>query len=214
MVQYNKVNLHLTNLQLKKIQDAVKNNNGATIRLSNKSFNKNQLLHELYLTEKQMTKRIDKIENNMSTDVKLSKVQINKILKEGRNLGKLLMGFLPKLIKPAISLGKNILAPLGLSAAMSATDAAIQKKMYGSGNATLIISDNDMNDMIKIVKALEEHDILIKGITKTIKNETKEQKGGFLTMLLGTLVLHYLVIYYLERDYTELVMECAELAMD
>ena len=154
---------------------------------SNKIFNKNQLLHELYLTKRQMTKLTDKIKNNMSTDIKLSKVQVNKILKEGRNLGKLLMSFLPKLIKPAISLGKNILAPLGLSAAMSATDAAIQKKMYGHGNTTLIVSDNDMNDMIKIVKALEEHDILLKGITKTIKNETKEQKGGFLTMLLGTL---------------------------
>ena len=127
-----------------------------------------------------MTKLIDKIKNNMSTDIKLSKVQINKTIKEGGNWGKLLRSFLPKLIKPAISLGKNILAPLGLSAAMSATDATIQKKMYGSGNTTLIISDNDMNDMIKIVKALEEHDILLKGITKTIKNETKEQKGGYL----------------------------------
>ena len=112
----------------------------------------------------------------MSTDIKLSKVQINKILKKGRNLRKLLMGFLPELIKPATSLGKNILAPLGLSPAMSAIDAAIQKKMYGSGNTTLILSENDMNDMIKIVKALEEHDVLLKGITKTIKNETKEQK--------------------------------------
>ena len=97
------------------------------------------------------------------------------------------MGFSPKLIKPAISLGKNILAPLGLSAAMSATDAAIQKEMYGSRTAILIISDNDMNDTIKIVKALEDYDVLLKGITKTIKNETKEQKGGFLSMLLGTL---------------------------
>ena len=72
-----------------------------------------------------MEKLNDKIKNNMSTDTKLSKVQINKITKEGGNLGKLLMSFLPKLIKPAISLGKTILAPLGLSAAMSATDAAI-----------------------------------------------------------------------------------------
>ena len=64
----------------------------------------------------------------MSTDIKLSKVQINKILKEGGNLGKLLMGFLPKLIKSAILLEKNVLALLGLTAAMSATDAAIQKK--------------------------------------------------------------------------------------
>ena len=64
----------------------------------------------------------------MSTDLKLSKAQINKILKERGNLGKLLMGLLPKLMKLAISLGKNILAPLGLSAAMSATGASIQKK--------------------------------------------------------------------------------------
>ena len=128
MVQYNKIDLHLTRLQLKKTQDAVKNNNGTTIRLRNKNFNKNKLIHELYLTEQQSNKLRKKIENNMPTDIKLSKVQINKIIKDGSNLGRLLMNFLPKLIKPAISIGKNILAPLGLSAAMSATDAAIQKK--------------------------------------------------------------------------------------
>ena len=72
-----------------------------------------------------MKKLIDKIENNMSTDIKLSKAQINKIIKEVGNLGRLLIIFLPKLIKAAISIRKNILAPLGLSAAMSATDAAI-----------------------------------------------------------------------------------------
>ena len=187
MVQYNKINLHLTNLQLKRIQDAVKNYNGTTIRISNKNFNKNQLIHKFYLTKKQMEKLIYKIKNNMLIDIKSSKVQINKIINEGGNLGKLLMHFLPKLIKPAILLGKNILAPLELSAAMSATDAAIQKKMHGSGNATLIISDNDMNDLNKIVATLEEHDILLKGTGKTIKNETKEQKGGFLSMLLGAL---------------------------
>ena len=70
------------------------------------------LLHESFLAQRQMTKLIDKIKNNMSTDIKLNKVQINKIIKEGGNLGKLLMSFLPKLIKPTISLGKNILAPL------------------------------------------------------------------------------------------------------
>ena len=91
-----------------------------------------------------MEKLIEKTRNNMSTDIKLSKVQINKIIKAGGNLGTLLMSFLPKLIKPAISIGKNILAPLGLSAAMPAADAAIQKKMYGLGNTTLIISNDDM----------------------------------------------------------------------
>ena len=134
-----------------------------------------------------MKKLIDKIEINMSTDIKLSKAQINKIIKEGGNLGRLLMNFLPKLIKPAISVGKNILAAIGLSAAMSATDAAIQKKMYGSGMTTLIISNDDCDDLIKIVTALEEHDILLKGTTKTIENETIKQKGGFLSMFLGTL---------------------------
>ena len=117
MVQYNKINLHLTDLQLKKIADAVKNNNGTTIRLCKKNFNKDKLLHELYLTQRQMEKLIEKVRNNMSTDIKLSKVQINEIIKESGNFN-LLMRFLPKLIKPAISIGKNTLAPLGLSAAM------------------------------------------------------------------------------------------------
>ena len=118
MGQYNKIDLHLKYLQLKKIADAVKRKNGTTIRLSNKNFNNNQLIHELYLTQKQMEKLIKKIENNMSTDIKSSKVQINKIIKEGGDLGRLLMSFLPKLIKREISIAKNILAPLGLSPAM------------------------------------------------------------------------------------------------
>ena len=62
-----------------------------------------------------------------------------------------------------------------------------KKKMHGSGTTTLIISNEEMNDIIKIVQALEDSNILLKGVTKTIKNETKEQKGGFLSMLLGTL---------------------------
>ena len=61
------------------------------------------------------------------------------------------------------------------------------KKIHVSGTATLIVSNTEMNDMIKIVQALEDSNILLKGVTKTIKNETKEQKGGFLGMLLGTL---------------------------
>ena len=91
MVQYNKIDLHLTNTQLKRIQNAVKNNNGTAIRLSNKNFNKNHLLYKLYLKQKQMEKLIDKIRNNMSTDIKLSRVQINKIIKEGGHLEKLLI---------------------------------------------------------------------------------------------------------------------------
>ena len=62
-----------------------------------------------------------------------------------------------------------------------------KKKIHGSGNTTLIISNEEMNDIMKIVQALEDSNILLKGVTKRIKNETKEQKGGFLSMLLSTL---------------------------
>ena len=90
-------------------------------------------------------------------------------------------------MKVAVPLAKNILAPLGITAAASAIDAGIQKKIHGSGTTTLMISNKEVNDMMKIVQALKESNILLKEVTKTIKNETKEQKGGFLSMLLGTL---------------------------
>ena len=89
-------------------------------------------------------------------------------------------------MKVALPLAKNVLAPLGLTAAMSVIDGSIQKKIQGSG-VKLIIEQEDMNDIMKIIKALENSGILLKGVSKTIKNETKEQRGGFLSMLLGTL---------------------------
>ena len=92
-------------------------------------------------------------------------------------------------MKAAIPLAKNVLAPLGITAAASAIDAgnSKKKKMHGSGTTTLIISNEEMNDIMKIVQALEDSNTLLEGATKTITNETKEQKGGFLSMLLGTL---------------------------
>ena len=89
-------------------------------------------------------------------------------------------------MKVALPLAKNVLAPLGLTAAMSVIDGSIQKKIHGSG-VKLIIEQEDMNDIMKIIKALENSGILLKGVSKTIKNETKEERGGFLSMLLGTL---------------------------
>ena len=83
-------------------------------------------------------------------------------------------------MKVVISLAKNVLAPLGITAAASEIDAGIKKK--SSGTTTLIISNEEMNDIIKIVQALEGSNILLKGITKTIKNETKKQKERFLSM--------------------------------
>ena len=68
---------------------------------------------------------------------------------------------------------------------MSAIDRSIQKKIHGSG-VKLIIEQEDMNDIMEIIKALENSGVLLKGVSKAVKNETKEQKGGFLSMLLGT----------------------------
>ena len=95
-------------------------------------------------------------------------------------------------MKVAILLAKNVLAPLGITAVASAIYAGIQRKVHGSGNSTLIISNEETNDIMKIIQALDNSNILRKGVTKTIKNETKEQKGGFLIMLLGTLGASFL----------------------
>ena len=122
----------------------------------------------------------------MTTDIKLSKAQVKKIIQSGRFLDKLLSKLGGSLMKVPLPLAKNVLAPLGLTAAMSAIDGGIQKKIHGSG-VKLIIEQEDMKDIMKIIKVLENSGILLKGVSKAIKNETKEQRGGFLSMLLGTL---------------------------
>ena len=97
---------------------------------------------------------------------------------------------LAPLLKSRLPLLKSAIKPLGmlgLTEAASGTDAAINKKILGSGATTLIISNDEMNDILKIVKSLEDPAILLKRVNETIKNESKEKKGGFLSMLLGTL---------------------------
>ena len=89
-------------------------------------------------------------------------------------------------MKVAVPSAKNILAPLEITTAASAIDAGIQKKIHGSGKTTLIISNEEMNDIIKTFQAFEDSNILLTGITKTIENKTG-QKEGFLGILLGTL---------------------------
>ena len=187
MVEYSKVNVKLSDTQLKKLKDAVKDNTGTSLRISLKMFDRNNLPHELLLTTRQKTKLRNAFNNNMLADIKLSKTQIDKIIQSGGFLGPLLSKLAGKLMKVAIPLAKNVLAPLGITAAASPLDAGIQRKIHGSGTTTLIISNEEMNDILKIVQALEDSNILLKGVTNTIKNETKEQKGGFLSMLLGTL---------------------------
>ena len=148
--------------------------------------------HELLLTDRQVENIRKAFANHLSTDIKLSKTQLSKIIQLGRFLGRrlnpLLKTGLP-LIKSVIKpLAKSVLIPLGLTAAESAADAGIHKKILGSGhsNNTTLIND-EMDDILKIVKSLEDSGVLLKGVNETIQNEAKEQSGGFLSMLLGSL---------------------------
>ena len=192
MVEYSKINCKLTNVQLNKFKKAVKSNEGTTLRLGIKNFNKNELSHELLLTTRQSTKLRNAINNSLATDIKLGKSQIKKLIQSGGFLGKLLSKLAGSLMKVAMPLATNVLVPLGVTAAMFATDGSIQKKMRGdeatkSAGIKLIIEQEDMNDIMKIIEALENSGILLKGVKKTIENETKEQRRGFLSMLPGTL---------------------------
>ena len=146
----------------------------------------------MLLTTRQNTKLRNAFSNNLATDIKLSKAQIMELIQLGGFLGKLLSKLAGPLMKVALPLAKNVLAPLGLTAAMFAIDGSIERKIHGSGatkgaGVKLIIEKEDMNDIIKIIEALENSGILLKGVSKTIENETKEQREGFLSMLLGTL---------------------------
>ena len=140
----------------------------------------------MLLTTRQNRNLRKAINNNLAPYIKLSKAQIKKLIQSGGFLGKLLSKLAGPLMIVALPLAKNVLAPLGLTTAMSAIDGSIQKKIHGSG-VKLIIEQEDMNDIMKIIEALENSGILLKGVTKRIKNETKEQRGGFLGLLLETL---------------------------
>ena len=127
MVEYTEVNVKLSDSQIKKLKDAVKDNTGTTLRIDLKMFNGNDLPHKLLLTTRQKTK-INAFNNNVSTDLKLSKAQINKIIQSGGFLGSLLSKLAGPLMKIAVPFAKNVLAPLGITTAASALDAGIKKK--------------------------------------------------------------------------------------
>ena len=127
MVEYSKVNVKLSDVQLKKVKTAVKNKTGTTLRINLKMFNENDLPHELLLTTRQKTKLRNAFNNNMSTDLKISKVQMSKIIQSGGFLGSLLSKLAGPLMKVAIPIAKNVLVSLGITAAASAIDAGIQK---------------------------------------------------------------------------------------
>ena len=158
------------------------------------STDENTFSRKLSLTNRQVSKLHKVFANGSSAHIKISKTQFDKIGQSG--------GFLGRLFEPLLRTGlhlignvlkllaKSVLIPL-LAAAASATDIAIHKKMFGSGTTILIISNEEIIDITKIIKFLEESGLLIKEVSKTIKNEAKEWHR-FLSMLLGTLVARLL----------------------
>ena len=185
MTQYNTLNVELSNSQLNKLKSAIKNGTRVTLDLSSNiigdSNDENNFPHKLFLSNTQVSRLRKAFANNSSANVKLSKTQLHKIGQSGGFLGRLL----GPLLKPGLplignvlkTLAKSILILLGLTAAAAATDAA----------TTLMISNEEMEDIMIIVKSLEDSSLLIKGVCETIKNEAKKQKGGFLSRLLGIL---------------------------
>ena len=161
----------------------MKNNTEVTLILSSNvvrdSNDGKKFPHKLLLTNTLASKIRKTFANNSSANIKLLKTQLHKIRQSGRFLGRILGPSLKTglpLIRDVLKLlAKSVLIHLGLTAAASATDAAIHKKMFGSGTTRLIVLNEKMNDFMKIVKSLEESDLLIKGVSETIKNEAKEQ---------------------------------------
>ena len=202
MTQCNSFNVKLSNSELNKLKSAIKNESEVVLRLSSNMIgdadDKINFPHELLLTNWQVANLHKDFANNWKTNIKLSKTQLSKMIQSGGFLGRLL-GPLPKIGLPLTrnvikSLAKSVLIPLGLTRAAPAADAGIHKKILGSGKhkqnnntITLIISNDEMKDIIQIVKSIEDSGLLLEGVSETIQNEAKEQKGGFLSMLLGTL---------------------------
>ena len=197
MTQYNTLNEKLSDSQLNKLKSGVKNDTEVTLKISPNvvgdsydSYDENNFRHKLLLTNTQISRLLKAFANGSSANI-TSKTQLHKIRQSGGFLGRLLgpvlktrLLLMKNVLKP---LAKSVLIPLGLTAALSATDAAIRKEMFGSSMTTLIILNEKINDIMKIVKSFEESGLLIKGVSETIENEAREQKGRFFSILLGTL---------------------------
>ena len=167
MTQYNSLNIKLSNSQLNKLKSAIKTETEVALRLSSNMIGDSEtnFPHKILLTNKQVANLRKSFANHSSNDIKLSKTQLSKMIQSGRFLGRLLgpllktgLPLIKNVIKP---LAKSILIPLGITAA-SAADAGMHKKILGSGNTTtLIISNDEIKDIIKIVKSLKDSDLLL-----------------------------------------------------
>ena len=193
MTHNNSLNVNLSNSRLNKLKSAIKNKTEIVLRLSSNMISdaETNFLHKLLLTNRQVANLRKAFVDKSSTDIKLSKNQISKLIQSRGFLGRLLcpllktgLPLIKKVIKPLV---KSVLIPLGLTAAASVAAAGIHNKLLGSGRTTLIISNDQMKDIIKKVKFLEDLCLLLEGVSQAIQNEAKEKRGGFLSMLLGTL---------------------------
>ena len=181
MTQYNSLNGKLSNSQLNKLKSAIKSKSEVILRLSSNMIGDDEtnFPHKLLLTNRQVANLRKAFANYLSTDIKLSKTQLSKMIQSGGFLGRLLGPLLKTglpLMKNVIKLlAKSVLITLGLTAAASGADAGIHKKILGSGhnNTTLIISNDETNDIIKIVKSLENSGLSLKGVTETVQNDIK-----------------------------------------
>ena len=171
MTPYNSLNVKLSNSQLNKLKSSIKNETDVVLRISSSmvgnSNDNTNFPQELLLTNRQVANIRKAFANHSSTDIKLLKTQLSKMVQSGGFLGKLLgpllktgLPLMKSVIKP---LAKSVLIPLGSTVAASAADAGIHKKILGSGhnNTTLIISNNEMDDILKIVKSLEDSGVLL-----------------------------------------------------
>ena len=178
--------MRLSNSQFNKLKSAIKNETEVVLGLSPDmiGYDGPSFPHKLLLTNRQVANL-----HKSTTDIKLSKTRRFTITKISWQTSLLKSGLplMKNVVKP---LAKGILNPLGLTAAASAADAGIHKTLLGSGkhlsdwashnNTILIISNDEMKGIVKIVKFLEDSGLLFKRVSETTQNESKEQRGGFL----------------------------------
>ena len=176
MNQYNSSNVKLSNSQLNKLKSAIKNETDVVLRFPSNMIGNSDNETCWKIGKMKVGNLRNAFANLASTDVKLSKAQLTKMQKGG------FLRFPAPLLKSGLPLLKSVIKPLCMlerTAAASAIDTAINKKILGSGTTTLIISNDEMNDILKMVKSLEDSGILLKGVSETIKDEAKGTKRWF-----------------------------------
>ena len=181
MAQYSSLNVKL-NSQLNKLKSSIKNETDVFLRLSanmiGNSDDESNFSHKLLLTNRQVANLRKAFANYSAADVNLSKTQLSNMIQSGGLLLRTGLPLMKSIIQPLV---KSVLIPIGLTAAASASDSGIHKTILRSGhNTTLIISNDEMEAVLKVVRSLEDSGLLLEGVCETIKNEAKNKKEDFL----------------------------------